>query len=154
MYYIIQKTLHISHLYICTSFHKMSMLTIKMLSVLYGDAGPDPTLVLFNLGFHDLVFYVFNMTDCQYFYLYFFSDVQRRKLICLYNTLRMASYSWQEDIEKACMRNVVVCVCIGVTWVCFLVRQLAERSEAKKCQGCPGFKKNGRLKRIFQSLNE
>jgi len=30
--------------------------------VLYGDAGPDPTLVLFYLGFHDIVIYVFNMT--------------------------------------------------------------------------------------------
>ena len=34
----------------------------KVWSVLYGDAGPDLTLVLFYLGFHDLSFYVVNMT--------------------------------------------------------------------------------------------
>jgi hypothetical protein len=30
--------------------------------MLYGNVGPDPTVVLFYLGFHDFAFYVFNMT--------------------------------------------------------------------------------------------
>jgi hypothetical protein len=57
MYYILFIELYI----LPTFFHKMAMLTIKMWSVLYGDAGPDPTLVLFYLGLHDLAFYVFNI---------------------------------------------------------------------------------------------